>query len=83
MVPDTFLPRETAAMTRRYLAFDIETAKDVPGVEFNWRAHRPLGISCAPLCDAMLSRSFGTGNTTMEPRRSECRGPRREILSAN
>ena len=34
-------------MTRRYLAFDIETAKDVPGEEFNWRAHRPLGISCA------------------------------------
>ena len=34
-------------MVRRYLAFDIETAKDVPGVDFNWRAHRPLGISCA------------------------------------
>ena len=34
-------------MTRRYLAFDIETAKDVPGDDFNWRAHRPLGISCA------------------------------------
>jgi hypothetical protein len=34
-------------MTSRYLAFDIETAKDVPGADFNWRAHRPLGISCA------------------------------------
>jgi RNase H-like protein len=34
-------------MTRRYLAFDIETAKDVPGDDFNWRPHRPLGISCA------------------------------------
>ena len=34
-------------MVRRYLAFDIETAKDVPGDGFNWRAHRPLGISCA------------------------------------
>jgi hypothetical protein len=31
----------------RYLAFDIETAKDVPGQDFNWRPHRPLGISCA------------------------------------
>ena len=34
-------------MPRRYLAFDIETAKDVPGEDFNWRPHRPLGISCA------------------------------------
>lgn len=34
-------------MTHRYLAFDIETAKEVPGEDFNWRAHRPLGISCA------------------------------------
>ena len=34
-------------MACKYLAFDIETAKDVPGEEFNWRAHRPLGISCA------------------------------------
>jgi hypothetical protein len=31
----------------RYLAFDIETAKDVPGEDFNWRPHRPLGICCA------------------------------------
>lgn len=34
-------------MTHRYLAFDIETAKDIPGDDFNWRPHRPLGISCA------------------------------------
>jgi hypothetical protein len=34
-------------MAYKYLAFDIETAKDVPGDDFNWRAHRPLGISCA------------------------------------
>jgi RNase_H superfamily len=34
-------------MARRYLAFDIETAKDVPGDDFNWRPHRPLGIACA------------------------------------
>lgn len=34
-------------MGRRYVAFDIETAKDVPGPDFNWRPHRPLGISCA------------------------------------
>jgi hypothetical protein len=34
-------------MAHQYLAFDIETAKDVPGEDFNWRPHRPLGISCA------------------------------------
>ena len=34
-------------MARRYVAFDIETAKDVPGEDFNWRPHRPLGITCA------------------------------------
>jgi hypothetical protein len=34
-------------MKPQYLAFDLETAKDVPGEDFNWRPHRPLGISCA------------------------------------
>jgi hypothetical protein len=34
-------------MARRYVAFDIETAQDVPGEDFNWRPHRPLGITCA------------------------------------
>ena len=34
-------------MSRKYLAFDIETAKDIPGEEFDWEAHRPLGICCA------------------------------------
>ena len=34
-------------MTRRFLAFDLETAKDIPGDDFNWRPHRPLGITCA------------------------------------
>lgn len=34
-------------MEQRYLAFDIETAKDIPGEDFIWRPHRPLGITCA------------------------------------
>ena len=34
-------------MSRKFLAFDIETAKDVPGDDFNWKPHRPLRISCA------------------------------------
>lgn len=36
-------------MPRRLLAFDIETAKQIPNREFNWREHRPLGITCAAL----------------------------------
>jgi hypothetical protein len=33
--------------TRKYLAFDIETAKETPGDFAQWRDHRPLGICCA------------------------------------
>jgi hypothetical protein len=36
-------------MKRKYLAFDIETAKEVPGDDFNWKPHRPLGICCAAI----------------------------------
>jgi hypothetical protein len=34
-------------MKRKFIAFDIETATDVPGEDFNWKPHRPLGICCA------------------------------------
>ncbi len=33
-------------MERKYVAFDIETAKDISGADFNWKPHRPLGITC-------------------------------------
>ncbi len=33
-------------MSRRFIAFDIETAKEIPGEDFNWKPHRPLGITC-------------------------------------
>ncbi len=33
-------------MKHQFLAFDIETAKDIPGEDFNWKPHRPLGITC-------------------------------------
>jgi hypothetical protein len=39
-------------MATKFLAFDIETATDVPGVDFNWKPHRPLGISCAATFDS-------------------------------
>jgi hypothetical protein len=38
------------AAARKYLAFDIETAKDLAGDFSLWRHHRPLGITCAATC---------------------------------
>src|SRR5688572_18375360 len=40
----------TPTSARKYLAFDIETAKEVPGDFSQWRSHRPLGIICAATC---------------------------------
>ena len=34
-------------MDGRYIAFDLETAKVLPALEFNLLRHRPLGIACA------------------------------------
>ena len=34
-------------MLRKYVAFDIETAKILPAVVTELKAHRPLGIACA------------------------------------
>jgi hypothetical protein len=31
----------------KYLAFDIEIAKELPEGEIDWKDHRPLGITCA------------------------------------
>ena len=39
-------------MSPRYLAFDIETAADISGPDFNWREHRPIGITCAAAVSA-------------------------------
>ena len=34
-------------MSLKFLAFDVETAKQFPGDFSDWRKHRPLGICCA------------------------------------
>ena len=34
-------------MSRKFLSFDVETAKQFPGDFSDWRKHRPLGICCA------------------------------------
>jgi hypothetical protein len=34
-------------MPQKFLAFDIETAKEVAGEDRDWTAQRPLGIACA------------------------------------
>jgi hypothetical protein len=45
-------------MTRRYLAFDIETAAVISGTGFNWRQHRPLGVCCAAAIHADLEKAI-------------------------
>jgi hypothetical protein len=37
----------TKPVACKYLAFDIETAKELPGDFSLWRNHRPIGICCA------------------------------------
>ena len=39
--------RAKKGMGRKYLAFDIETAKVQPANSYDWQSYRPLGISCA------------------------------------
>jgi hypothetical protein len=52
-------------VARRYLAFDIETAKEIPGDDFDWRPHRPLGITCAAtLASDSIQVRFWHGLTT-------------------
>lgn len=43
---------ESGPVTRRFLAFDIETAKLLPDDVPDLFAHRPLGITCAAVADA-------------------------------
>jgi hypothetical protein len=31
----------------KYLAFDLEIAREILEGETDWKAHRPLGITCA------------------------------------
>ncbi|MGA2061308.1 MAG: ribonuclease H-like domain-containing protein [Thermoguttaceae bacterium] len=56
-------------MTRKYLAFDIETAKDIPEADFNWRPYRPLGIACAAAlkCDVKEPLLWHGKNTDGTP----------------
>jgi hypothetical protein len=42
--------------TRKYLAFDIETANQIPEGAADWRAGRPLGITCAAALASESSR---------------------------
>jgi RNase_H superfamily len=39
--------RVKKGIDRKYLAFDVETAKPQPANNYDWKSYRPLGISCA------------------------------------
>ena len=51
------------------MAFDIETATDVPGTDFNWQPYRPLGIACAAVlaCDAQEATIWHGKNANGTP----------------
>jgi hypothetical protein len=70
-------------MARQYLSFDIETAKDVPGEDFNWRPHRPLGISCAATLASDGSKPRVWFSTTPDglPEKQMSRVDARELVS--
>ena len=78
-------------MTRRYLAFDIETAKITPQDE-DVQAHRPLGIACwaaawvSEKSGEIITRSYaGTdsqGSITPQMSRFECCDLVRRLRSA-
>jgi len=69
-------------MVRRYLAFDIETAKMVPGYGFNWKPHRPLGICCAAAlgCDGKEPIIWYGGKTGGSPARQMSRAEARTVV---
>jgi hypothetical protein len=68
-------------MKRKYLAFDIETAKDVPGEDFNWKPHRPLGICCAAaLADGAKEPIVWHGTNNGEPSPRLSRPEARKIV---
>ena len=52
-------------MSRKYLAFDLEIAKEIPD-EGDWRTHSPLGITCAamlPMDTGQLVTWYGRTST--------------------
>ena len=57
-------------MKRKYLAFDIETSKDVPGEEFDWKPQPPAG-HC--LCRGAAERRAGTVSLARENGRGHAR----------
>ena len=69
-------------MARKLLAFDIETATDVPGEDFNWQPYRPLGISCAATLasDAEKPKLWYGGESADRPAARMDRQEARELV---
>lgn len=68
-VPCKIITMSTSTTARKFLAFDIETAKELPGDFSLWRNHRPLGISCAAtlLSDAEAPRLWHSRTSAGTP----------------
>lgn len=67
--------------SRRYLAFDIETAKDVPGDFADWRAHRPIGITCAATCSTGAEPKLWFSHVDGVPARQMSRTDAQQLLA--
>ncbi len=61
-------------MSRKYVAFDLETAKVQRPDDPNWKEDRPLGISCAATlcCDVSEPRLWYGLTKTNRPSRQMC-----------
>lgn len=77
----TYQPKEEPVPTK-FLAFDLEISKCVPDGETDWKAYRPLGISCFAVAwvegrKVTASADHGAdlnGNPASQMSRSDCIG---------
>lgn len=69
-------------MSRKYLAFDIETAANVANFRGDWRAFRPLGITCAAVlaCDAEKATVWHARNADGSPAARMSKAEARELV---
>ena len=69
-------------MNRKYLSFDLETAKVQPPDAKNWKQDRPLGISCAATvrCDADAAMLWYGLTKTNRPARQMSQNGARKLV---
>lgn len=63
----------------KFISFDLEISKEIPDGETDWKAHRPLGISCAAVAfrpgrtiETHTWNGLEDGRITSQMSRAEC-----------